>query len=48
MIIFLVLLGIVIALASGDATVQRLTTGAILGAIAGYFIGRQIDKSFNK
>jgi hypothetical protein len=46
--IFFSLLGIGIAYFATGASLLWLLTGAVAGAVAGYFFGKQIDKSFSK
>jgi uncharacterized membrane protein YqgA involved in biofilm formation len=46
--IFFCLLGIGIAYFAAGASTLWLLTGAVAGAVAGYFFGLQIDKSFSK
>jgi hypothetical protein len=46
--IFFSLLGIGIAYFAAGADMLWLLAGAIAGAVAGYFFGLQIDKSFSK
>ena len=44
--IFFSLLGIGIAYFAAGASILWLLTGAVAGAVGGYFFGLQIDKSF--
>jgi hypothetical protein len=46
--IFFCLLGIGIAYFASGASLWWLLTGAVVGAVGGYFFGLQIDKSFSK
>jgi uncharacterized membrane-anchored protein len=46
--IFFCLLGIGIAYFAAGASLLWLLTGAVAGVVAGYFFGKQIDKSFSK
>jgi uncharacterized membrane protein YfcA len=47
-IIFFALLGLGIAFFAAGSSVLWLAIGAIAGAFAGYFFGKQIDRSFSK
>lgn len=47
-IIFFGLLGMGIAYFTAGSDFRWLTAGGILGAVAGYFFGHQIDKSLMK
>jgi hypothetical protein len=47
-IIFFALLGLGIAFFAAGTSVLWLAIGAIAGAVAGYFFGKQIDRSFSK
>ncbi len=46
--IFFCLLGIGIAYFAAGANLSWLLGGAVTGAVAGYFFGLQIDRSFSK
>jgi hypothetical protein len=46
--IFFSLLGIGIAYFAAGASLLWLLTGAVAGAVAGYFFGQQIDKALSK
>ncbi len=48
MIVFFSLIGIGIAFFAMGSNPIWLVTGAIAGAIGGYYFGKQIDKSFAK
>jgi hypothetical protein len=46
--IFFSLLGVGIAYFAAGASLLWLLTGAVAGAVAGYFFGHQIDKALSK
>jgi hypothetical protein len=46
--IFFCLLGVGIAYFAAGASLLWVLTGAVVGAVAGYFFGLQIDRSFSK
>lgn len=47
-VIFFGLLGLGIAYFAAGASIPWLIAGAAVGAIAGYFFGKQIDRSFSR
>ncbi len=47
-IVFFGILGLGIAFFAAGTSVIWLVIGAIAGAVAGYFFGHQIDRSFSK
>ena len=47
-IVFCMILGLGIAWFAAEESVVALITGLVLGAVVGYFAGKQMDKTFNK
>lgn len=48
MMIFLGVLGLFVAYVSAGPDLVWLTIGAVAGVVAGYFVGRSIDKATSK
>lgn len=46
--VFFVLIGIGIAYFAAGASLLWLLVGAVVGGVAGYFFGGQLDRSFSK
>lgn len=47
-IFFLALIGLGIAFFAAGSSIPWMLTGVALGAVGGYYFGKQLDKSFSK